>query len=143
MRLPSIPVRPMTVADLPAALDLWRQTEGLGLGESDTPPALTAFLERNPGMSCVALSPEGGLAGAVLCGDDGRRGYLHHLAVARAQRRRGIARALLAHCFAELAARRIPKCNIFLLAGNAEGERFWLREGWQSRGDLRVLQKPV
>ena len=133
----------MTAADIPAALELWRCTEGLGLGESDTPEALATFLKRNPGLSCVAPAPEGGLWGAVLCGDDGRRGYLHHLAVAHAQRRRGLARVLLAFCFAGLAARRIPKCNIFLFSDNAEGERFWLREGWNDRRDLKVLQKPV
>ena len=133
----------MTAADLPAALALWRATEGLGLGESDTPEALTAFLARNPDLSCVAERPDGALAGAVLCSDDGRRGYLHHLAVPPALRRRGFARAMLEYCFAGLAARGIAKCNIFLFADNAAGERFWLAEGWTVRGDLKVLQKPV
>ncbi len=133
----------MTVADLPAALALWRVTEGMGLGESDKPERLAAFLERNPGASAVAVLGDGTLVGAVLCGDDGRRGYLHHLAVAREHRRRGIARALLAQCFAGLRAREIEKCNIFLYAANTEGERFWLREGWGARGDLKVLQRNV
>jgi ribosomal protein S18 acetylase RimI-like enzyme len=136
-------IRPLMTGDLPAALALWRQTEGLGLGESDTLEALTLFLARNPGMSCMASAPDGDLVGAVLCGDDGRRGYLHHLAVRRDLRRRGIARALLAHCFAQLADRRIAKCNIFLFSDNTDGERFWLRQGWRVRGDLKVLQKLV
>jgi ribosomal protein S18 acetylase RimI-like enzyme len=133
----------MAVADLPAALALWRVTEGMGLGESDTPERLAAFLERNPGLSAVATLDDGVLVGAVLCGDDGRRGYLHHLAVARERRKQGIAKALLAHCFGQLAAREIEKCNIFLLADNTEGERFWHREGWTTRDNLKVLQKNV
>ncbi len=133
----------MTSADIPAALALWRVTEGMGLGDSDRPERLVAFLERNPALSAVATAGDGRLVGAVLCGDDGRRGYLHHLAVARERRRQGIARALLAHCFAGLAAREIEKCNIFLLADNVEGERFWLREGWVVRDNLKVLQRNV
>jgi ribosomal protein S18 acetylase RimI-like enzyme len=37
----------------------------------------------------------GVILGAVLCGNDGRRGYLHHLAVAAEWRRRGIGKALV------------------------------------------------
>ncbi len=133
----------MTAADIPAALALWRVTEGMGLGDSDRPDRLAAFLERNPGLSAVAEEGNGTLIGAVLCGDDGRRGYLHHLAVLRERRNQGVARALLAHCFAGLQARDIERCNIFLLASNTEGERFWRREGWVVRDNLKVMQKPV
>ena len=133
----------MTVAYIPAALALWRVTEGLGLGESDKPERLAAFLERNPGLSAVAATGDGSLAGVVLCGDDGRRGYLHHLAVARERRKQGVARALVAHCFAGLKAREIEKCNLFLLSSNTEGERFWRHEGWVARDNLEVLQKNV
>lgn len=136
-------VRPMRAADIPAALALWQVTEGMGLGDSDRPDRLAAYLERNPGLSVVAVSADGELLGAVLCGDDGRRGYLHHLAVAKSHRKRGIARALLDHCFAGLAAREIEKCNLFLYADNTDGEKFWRREGWVSRDDLKVMQKNV
>lgn len=133
----------MTAADIPAALALWRVTEGLGLGDSDRPERLAAFLERNPGLSAVAVLGDGGLVGAVMCGDDGRRGYLHHLAVAREHRQQGAAQAMLAHCFAGLAAHEIEKCNILLIADNLEGERFWQRAGWAVRDNLKILQKNV
>jgi putative acetyltransferase len=133
----------MTAADIPAALGLWRVTEGMGLGESDRPERLEAYLDRNPGASAVAVLGDGTLVGAVLCGDDGRRGCLHHLAVARTQRRRGIARALVAHGIETLQARGIEKCNLFLFADNVEGGRFWQREGWVARADLTVMQVNV
>ena len=69
----------MTMADYPAVRSLWERTEGMGLNESDTPEAIAMFLERNPGLSLVIDSPDGEIVGAVLCGHDGRRGYLHHL----------------------------------------------------------------
>ncbi len=46
-------------------------------------------------------------------------------------------------CLEHLAAMGIPKCTIFLFADNAEGKRFWERNGWIDRADLRMLQKPL
>jgi putative acetyltransferase len=135
-------IRAMSIDDYPAVHALWAETPGIGLSESDTRAGTEAFLRRNPDMSAVAFA-EGRLVGAVLCGHDGRRGYLHHLAVARAWRRRGIARQLLAWCFRELSAQRILKCNIFLYASNHDGIGFWQHAGWSARPDLQVLQKPV
>jgi N-acetylglutamate synthase len=81
------------------------------------------------------------IIGAVLCGHDGRRGYLHHLAVAAACRRKGIGRALVEACLTGLGSVGIPKCNIFLLADNELGKTFWTHNGWNDRCDLKVLQK--
>ena len=133
-------VRPMTSADYAAVRALWEQSEGVGLNESDTRDAIAAFLVRNPGLSLVAVSPGGEVAGAVLCGHDGRRGYLHHLAVNRALRGQGLGRRLVLDCLERLRAAGVPKCNIFLFATNAAGRAFWLREGWAVRDDLVVLQ---
>lgn len=93
-------------------------------------------------MSAGACDGAGRVVGAVLCGHDGRRGHLHHLAVTRSLRRTGIGAALVAHCFARLAEARIPKCNIFLYPDNTQGETFWRHAGW-IRPEWYVMQKPV
>lgn len=136
-------VREFRIEDYPAAHVLWQITEGVGLNESDTETAIATFLQRNPKLSAVATDDTGALIGAVLCGHDGRRGYLHHLAVARSHRRQGIGHALLNHCFAELDRQNIQKCNIFLYANNTAGQAFWLHNGWQIRETLRLVQKSV
>lgn len=133
-------VRPMTVADFEASLALWRATAGVGLGESDTPERLAAFLARNPGASAVALDAAGALVGTVLCGDDGRRGCLYHLAVVPAVRRRGIGRALVAHALRHLAARGIEKCNLLVFGDHTAGLDYWRKLGWTARGDLVFMQ---
>jgi len=134
-------IRAMTNEDYDAVLGLWQATEGIGLNESDTAEAVASYLGRNPGLSCVARDASGGVVGAVLCGHDGRRGYLHHLAVARACRGQGLGRRLVEQCLRRLGALGIPKCNIFLFADHAAGESFWRHNGWQARTDLRVLQR--
>lgn len=139
----SIDVREMLPGDFVEVHALWQSCEGIGLNESDSRERIGAFLIRNPGMSAVARDADGLLVGAVLCGDDGRRGYLHHLAVLPEARGRGIAEALLRRCFARLEARAIQKCNIFLFADNEDGRAFWRNAGWSPRADLEVFQKRV
>lgn len=131
----------MTTADYDAVRQLWEQTEGMGLNESDTREAIALFLERNPELSLVVVAPDGGIVGAVLCGHDGRRGYLHHLAVARSERGQGWGRLLVSECLRRLRALGIPKCNIYLFATNEAGRSFWLHEGWAVRDDLVVMQR--
>jgi N-acetylglutamate synthase len=121
---------PLTLADYDAVVAFWSQQQGIGLNESDAREPLARYLQRNPGMSFIARDASGTLVGAVLCGHDGRRGYLHHLAVASAHRRRGLGRALVQRCLAQLAAAGISKCNIFLFDDNDDGRQFWLRAGF-------------
>jgi N-acetylglutamate synthase len=130
---------PMTASDLESVLELWRQTDGVGLNESDTIEKLLAYLDRNPNLSLVARDGFR-LIGAVLCGHDGRRGYLHHLAVDTAHRGRGIGRQMVESCLSSLTGLGILKCNIFLYVDNDAGQRFWDRCGWSARRDLQVLQ---
>src|SRR5580692_3692620 len=95
-------IEPMTIADFDDVTALWQKTEGVGLNESDTREAIAIFLERNPGLSLIARDGRRKIIGAVLCGHDGRRGYLHHLAVASEHRRQGIGKTLVEACLSKL-----------------------------------------
>lgn len=140
---PEPSIRELVITDYAGVYALWSVTEGMGLNESDTPEGIAAFLSRNPGLSRIAVDCDGRVLGAVLCGHDGRRGYLHHLAVARVERGRGIGKALVSSCLEALAAVGIPKCNLFLYAHNEEGRRFWVHNGWAAREDLVLIQRSV
>jgi putative acetyltransferase len=136
-------LRPLTLADYAVVHALWTATDGIGLNESDTPEAIALFLNRNPGLSLVALDSAGTIVGTVLCGQDGRRGYLHHLVVTPAARGCGLARTMVNECLANLRALSIPKCNIYLYANNESGGTFWTHEGWALRDDLLVMQRGI
>jgi ribosomal protein S18 acetylase RimI-like enzyme len=135
-------IETLDLADFAEVTRLWRKTEGVGLNEADKRPKLAIYLKRNPGMSFVARQG-GRIVGAVLCGHDGRRGYLQHLAVARAHRGRGIARRLVQACLRRLASDGITRCNIYLFVDNSAGELFWKHNGWAERSDLRVMQRRI
>jgi ribosomal protein S18 acetylase RimI-like enzyme len=126
----------------PAALALWRASEGVGLGTSDSRERFERFLARNPGTSFGAFRGAE-LVGTALCGHDGRRGYLHHLAVAPAHRGKGLGRDLVARCLDALAHEGIEKCHLFVFGGNADGLAFWARAGWTERTELRMWSRTV
>ena len=139
-------VRRFEERDIEAVRRLWAACEGLGTGPGDTREDLVRFLKRNPGLSRVAVRQETideTIVGAVLCGHDGRRGFLYRLAVARDHRRQGMGQALLRECLQALAAEGIPRCMAFVLADNEEAGMFWQANGGELRGELRIFTLAV
>ncbi|MGO9171029.1 MAG: GNAT family N-acetyltransferase [Rhodomicrobium sp.] len=131
-------IRPMLLDDYGAVRRLLERTSGIQLRDADSFEGIARYLARNPGMSFVAWAG-GSVTGCVFGGHDGRRGYLHHLAVAPEFRRRGIGRSLVAHALAAVSADGIEKFHIDVFAGNEEGLRFWQAAGWHERCELKRL----
>ncbi|MDP3130683.1 MAG: GNAT family N-acetyltransferase [Bacillota bacterium] len=131
---------PFDAAKYAPARDLWERTPGVGLSGADGEEAIGRFLEKNPGLSFAALDGER-LIGTALCGSDGRRGYLYHLAVDPAFRCRGIGHRLTERCLAGLKAVGIEKCHLFVISDNESGIGFWTRAGWARRDDIIVFSR--
>ena len=136
----TVTITPMTAGDLAEVLPLWHATEGLTLRDADRPEALERFLEANPGLSFVARAGAE-LVGAVICGTDGRRAYLHHLAVVPERRRSGLGRALVERCMGAAAEAGLTKCHLFVRVENEAARRFWTRMGWEPREDIVTLSR--
>ena len=138
----NIEIASLTIAAYDDVLALWRQCEGIGLSEADSRESIQAYLQRNPGMSFLATA-ERAVVGAVLCGHDGRRGYIHHLAVHPRFRRRGIGRQLVDRCLRALQQAGIRKCHLFIFNRNRDGIAFWEDVGWTPRSDISVISKSI
>jgi ribosomal protein S18 acetylase RimI-like enzyme len=128
-------IRVMTMADYDAVIDLMSKTPGISLRDADSREATARYLQRNPQMSFVAEIGNV-LGGCVMCGHDGRRGYLQHLVVLPEYRRQGIARSLVQHCLASLEAQGILKCHLDVFKTNAAAAQYWQGQGWQLRTDI-------
>jgi ribosomal protein S18 acetylase RimI-like enzyme len=128
----------MDAGDYKAVMALWTESEGIGLSTSDSLESIEKFLQRNQGLSFVA-TVEMDIVGAVLCGHDGRRGYLHHLAVARSHRRRGIGRRLVTQSLNALGKRGIEKCHLVVFESNPAARDFWHNIGWTLRKELVMM----
>ena len=136
----SIVIREMTIEDYDQVLTLWQTSEGVGLSDADAEESIARYVQRNSGLSFVAHDGEH-LVGAVLCGHDGRRGYIHHLAVSQSHRRQGLGRALVERCLSALRQDGIDKCHIFVFADNQDTIAFWKSIGWTQRVELVMMSQ--
>ena len=137
-----VEIKEMRRADYEAALALWQRCEGIGLSDADEEPALTRFLNANQGL-CLAGWDEEALVATCLCGSDGRRGYLYHLAVDPQYRRMGIGMSMVNQVFERLAKLEIHKCHIMVYADNESGLAFWKQCGWATRPEIVLMSKSV
>jgi N-acetylglutamate synthase len=137
-------IEEMSIRDYFEVFALWKATPGIGLHEEedDSQDGIRRYLKRNPGLSFVARA-EGKIIGAVLSGHDGRRGYLHHLAVAGTHRKEGIGKALVERVLARLKAAGIHKCHIFIFENNVSGQKFWKHLGWKKRMDIHIMTQTI
>lgn len=133
----------LCISDYDAVMELWNQCEGIGLSEADSRESIQAYLHRNSGMSFIASSGDGAVIGAILAGHDGRRGYLHHLAVHPSHRRKGIGGRLVEHALAALKGAGIGKVHLFIFNTNTSGLAFWEASGWKLRNDIAIVSKTI
>lgn len=125
-----IETREFVIEDYDAVFALWQKVEGLDIAEGDDRETVGRFLKRNPGLSRVATAGST-IVGGVLCGHDGRRGYIYHLAVDPAYQELGIGRRLAAECRKRLKAERVERVNILVAHDNPRGREFWKCCGWE------------
>lgn len=136
-------IRPFAMEDYEAAYALWSNTPGVGLSDADKADSIRLFLARNPGLSFVAVDEDGALAGTVLAGHDGRRGFLYHLAVALSRRSHGTGQRLAQAALDALRQEGIAKVHIMVLGDNAAGQAFWSKLGWMLRDNLIIYSQNI
>ncbi|KQM51957.1 GCN5 family acetyltransferase [Pseudomonas sp. Leaf15] len=128
-------LRVMQAGDYDAVLELMQNTPGISLREADSREATERYLARNPQMSFVAEA-QGRVIACVMCGHDGRRGYLQHLLVLPDYRRQGIAQALVERCLTALEQLGIHKCHLDVFKTNTHAAAYWQGQGWTLRTDI-------
>ena len=136
----TVNIHEMSIEDYPEVYRLWEMSEEIGLSKADSQHNIRKFLERNPGMCYTAWS-EGKMVGTVLCGHDGRRGYIHHLMVHPDHRRKGLGHSLVSRCMFALTRIGIQKCHLFVFEDNQDGIKFWESLGWTKRVELTMMSQ--
>ena len=125
-----IEIREFSINDYDAAIELWQRVEGLEIAEGDDREGVAQFLARNPGLSRVATDGSV-IVGVALCGHDGRRGHVYHLAVDPAYQGRGLGKRLLDESLADLRRTGVKRVIIMVADDNASGRQFWKRSGYE------------
>jgi len=95
-------------------------------------------------MSFICIdNKERRLVGTILCGHDGRRGFIYHLAVLKKHRRKQIASKLISRSLIALKKGGIERCSLMVKETNEEAYSFWEKTGWRRRNDLYMFSKDL
>jgi ribosomal protein S18 acetylase RimI-like enzyme len=149
-------IRRFTEADRAAVIDLWRRTD-LVRPWNDPDRDLDRKLALDDGLLLVAEltaapdgrgdrtadvggAPDQGVAGSVMVGYDGHRGWLNYLAVDPALQGAGIGRQLVADAEQRLLALGCPKVNLMVRSTNAAVVAFYRSLGY-AIDDVTALGK--
>ena len=136
-------IRTMTIDDYDRVYALWMSCRNMGFNNlDDSRDGIGRYLRRNPATSFVALEGDA-LVGVILAGHDGRRGFIHHMAVADAHRRRGVGAALVKAALAALKAEGINKVALLVFRYNEAGNAFWERMGFTAREDVAYRNRAL
>ena len=130
-------IREMKPEDYDQIYSMWQITSKRALSEADSRQGIEKYLARNPGMSMVA-EIDGKIVGTVLAGHDGRRGFIHHMAVMPQFRRHGIGKKLAKAATDKIFEDGIDKIHIFFYQNNETGQSFWRDFGFEKREDVFV-----
>nr|WP_197035466.1 GNAT family N-acetyltransferase [Paenibacillus sp. UNC451MF] len=133
-------IREMKIEDYEQMIALWQGIDGLVLREADSKENIEAYLLRNSGLSYVCEDNDS-VVGTVLCGHDGRRGFIYHVAVNPDYRKQKIGHKLVEISLNKLKEQGIDKCHIFVLEDNRIGNQFWTARGWEKRSGFYVYTK--
>lgn len=128
-------IRAMTIEDYEEVFAMWQITTKRALSSADSRESIARYLNRNRGMSQVAVD-NGKIVGTVLAGHDGRRGFIHHMAVLPQYRRHHIGKRLATTAIEKITDEGIEKTHIFCYRDNITGQKFWTDFGFEQREDI-------
>jgi ribosomal protein S18 acetylase RimI-like enzyme len=108
----------------------------------DSREGIERYLKRNPWTSFVAEA-SGEIIGSIMCGHDGRRGYIHHTCVDSRFRRNGIGARLVEAALGALKEEKVSKAALVVFASNEGGSAFWESMGFTTRPDLNYRNRAL
>ncbi|WP_407310717.1 GNAT family acetyltransferase [Pseudomonas sp. nanlin1] len=112
-----------------AVVELWKNLLSYPTPHNEPGLAIEQKLAAADGLFFVALH-EGALAGTIMAGYDGHRGWLYSLAVQPGLQRKGIGAALVAHAEQALTTRGCLKVNLQIVTSNQAVQGFYERLGY-------------
>jgi len=136
-------IRIMKSEDYGKVYALWLSCKGMGLNSvDDSQDGINRFLTRNP-STCFVAEENSAIIGAIIAGNDRRRGYIYHTAVSPLCRHKGIGTALVQKALNALSELGISKAALVVFERNKDGNAFWENQGFTVREDLIYRNKSL
>lgn len=105
--------------------------------------SLDRKLKQKDGLLFVADAGKNGVAGAIMAGYDGHRGWIYSLAVKQGYRALGIGKKLMIHAERELKKRGAPKIKLQVAPSNKKVVRFYEKLGYAVEPLINMGKKLV
>ena len=118
-------------------IQIWRES-GISVGSSDTKEEIKKALDRNPELFLVGLIGKKIIA-VVIGAFDGRRGYVHHLAVSPKYQKKGYGRLIMEELNRRFKNLNVHKVHLFIEKYNEGVINFYKKLGWEIRNDLIMM----
>ncbi|TES94995.1 MAG: GNAT family N-acetyltransferase [Promethearchaeota archaeon] len=118
-------------------VELWRKA-GVEVVSSDTIDEVTRVLNRNPDLFLIGKVQEKIIA-VVIGAFDGRRGYVHHLAVDPDYQKVGLGKTIMEALIEQFRTKNIQKVHLFIEKSNKSVIEFYTNLGWDVREDLIMM----
>jgi len=124
-------VRPASDEDEPAVIALWRACDLVA--PYNDPSADFRFAKAGTASDVlVAIDETGAIAGSVMVGHDGHRGWLYYVAASPTARSQGIGRTIVQAGEAWLRARHIVKVQLLVRDTNTKVVSFYEHLGYET-----------
>ena len=133
-----IKIRAVDPLDLPKVRQLWIAV-GFKLSKSDSIPELQRMLKHNNGLSFVLENHGTEIIGCVLGGFDGRRGWVHHLAIKEAYQNSSYGTKLMSKLVTVFEEKKVLKIKLEILQSNVSVIEFYKKLGWKLRSELSTM----
>jgi len=134
-------IREMTIKDYPEVYRLWEETDII-LKKSDEKQEIDRMLKRNP-YTCLVGLKDNEIISAVMGGFDGRRGYVHHLAVKPKLQGQGLGREMMSELIKRFRDLKVIKVHLFVEENNKGVKDFYRNIGFEERTDLTDFSKTL
>ncbi|MFM2308115.1 MAG: hypothetical protein RLY87_235 [Chloroflexota bacterium] len=117
-------IRRIVESDFDEMLTLWKNAP-LRISPTDTPTGLRRHIALSGRFALALCNAEGAIIGTVLGSDDGRRGWVNHLAVRHDQQHKGYGARLVRALAERLTAAGCEKLNLLVVNNNAHVVPFY------------------
>lgn len=134
-------IREMSIKDYEKVYELWKNADII-LKTSDQRDEINRMIKRNP-YTCLVGEIDNEIVAAVMGGFDGRRGYVHHLAVKTELHKQGLGREMMDELMNRFEELKVIKVHLFVENRNEKVKKFYKKIGFEERTDLTDFSKTI
>lgn len=130
-------IEKFTIDEYEEIVEFWKKA-GINVGSSDTREEIERMLQRNPDLFLIGKLDDK-IISVVMGGFDGRRGYVHHLAVDPHYQKQSYGKMIMDELIKRFRKKRAHKVHLFIEKYNREVVSFYQNLGWEIRDDLIMM----